>query len=184
MRIRPSPAAVAAPLSAPLSASLSALLFPALLFPALLLAGCGTPPGLAETPDPSRPGTSAPAPVPTAVDDTPPVLIPTGPPPSGGFAAGGAVDCAGDPGRQAVVGVLRDEGVVPRAADVSVTTGPLCAGDWHYTVVTMPGADPLQVVTRRVGSGLRLVTAGSDVCTVEVRVQAPAGIRNIAGCPD
>lgn len=127
---------------------------------------------------------SAPTPFPTASGIPPPALPTAGPLPSGGFGAGVAVDCAGEPDGEAVVGVLREEEVVSGGADVSVATGPLCAGDWQYTVVTMPGLDPLQVVTRGDAGSLRLVTAGSDVCTVEVEVQAPPGIRNVAGCPD
>lgn len=168
MRISPSPPAVAT-----------------LLLSALVLAGCGTPPGLAESPAPPRSGPPTATPTgPTGpTGGTTPVFPTAGPLPSGGFATDVAVACAGDPDAAAVIAVLRDEGVVPGSADVSVADGPLCAGDWQYTVFTMPGVDPLQVVTRRDAGGLQLVTAGSDVCIVDVEVQAPPGIRAVAGCP-
>ena len=53
-------------------------------------------------------------------------------------------------------------------------TGPLCSGDWHYTVVEVPDREPVQVIT--MGS-LTLMEAGTEVCTPEIRVRAPAGIK-------
>lgn len=149
------------------------------LLAVLLLAGCGTPPGLAETPPPLPAGTATPRT--TGPSGFTPVF-PTAPLPSGGFASDTAVSCAGDPDGDDLVAVLRDRGVLAAGAEVTVAEGPLCAGDWQYTVVTMPDVDPLQVVTRRGGDGLELVTAGTDVCTVEVEVRAPPAILATAGC--
>jgi hypothetical protein len=147
---------------------------------ALLLASCGTPPGLAESPTAAVSGPASPTA--TEPSDFPSVFPTAGPLPNGAFPTDFAVSCAGDPESDDVLGVLRDREVVPAEADMTLVEGPLCAGDWQYTVVAMPDLDPLQVVTRRAGGGLELVTAGTDVCTVEVEVQAPPGILATAGC--
>jgi hypothetical protein len=60
-------------------------------------------------------------------------------------------------------------------------TGPLCAGTWQYTELQVPNGDPVQAITAS-RDGLRLVAVGTDVCTVEVKLQAPSGIRTAAGC--
>lgn len=53
--------------------------------------------------------------------------------------------------------------------------GPFCSGSWHYTILEIPGPqEPVQVVTR---DPLRIVAVGTEVCTAEVRAQAPAGIK-------
>jgi hypothetical protein len=70
--------------------------------------------------------------------------------------------------------------MLPRDVRVTVRTGPLCAGDWQYTVLAVTGHEELQVVTRGKPTELELVTAGTDVCGVEVRAAAPPGIRTLA----
>jgi hypothetical protein len=90
------------------------------------------------------------------------------------------VTCGGNPGGRAVLAVLRRAGLVTRSSGARVVTGPMCAGTWQWTVVQMPNADPLQVVTRGAAGSLRLVTAGTDVCSIPVRTGAPAGIRAAA----
>jgi len=65
---------------------------------------------------------------------------------------------------------------------VTVTTGPLCAGDWQYAVVSVPERDPLHVVTEGRPGALTLVTAGTAICVPQVRVNAPPGIRVATGC--
>ena len=68
-------------------------------------------------------------------------------PSASAFAEGFAVDCAGDPTGSQVVRVLRrTPGLLASGARVSVRTGPLCAGTWQYTVVAVPGREPLAVV--------------------------------------
>jgi hypothetical protein len=65
---------------------------------------------------------------------------------------------------------------------VTVDTGPLCAGTWQYTVVLVPNREPLAVVTRGRPGALELVTAGTNVCSIPVRTEAPIGIRTAATC--
>ncbi len=148
-------------------------------------AGCGAPPELRD-PTPTRAApTAAPTPAgtPTAVPNPLPTGLPTGlpglptPTATGGLVA---VACTAGPSGQRVTGLVRGRDVLPRDARVRVRTGPLCADDWHYTVLDVTGYEPLLVVTRGSGTAPRLVTAGTDVCTVEVRVAAPVGIRTLA----
>lgn len=107
---------------------------------------------------------------------------PSGSPSSTGFGEGVAVPCGGRPGGAEVISILRARGLVAAGSAPTVRTGPLCAGSWQYAVVVQPDREPLQVVTRGVPGALTLVTAGTDVCSVEVRVNAPAGIVAAARC--
>jgi hypothetical protein len=149
-------------------------------------AACGTPPELQPTPgvpvpspSPSPSASASPTPGTAGSAITPSPLVPT---PSG-FPEAYAVECAGRPTGAQVVRVLRRDGdLLPGGAQVSVDTGPLCAGTWQYTVVTVPGREPLAVVTRGRPGALRLVTAGTNVCSIPVRTQAPPGIRSAAAC--
>jgi hypothetical protein len=148
----------------------------ALLAGVVLLAGCGPPPQVAPTPEGPLPGPVVPSPTTAAP-----------PPPSPGTtttAAGQdvAVDCAGQPGADQVVAVLRAARLLPDGAQATVIEGPLCAGTWQYAVVSVPDRDPLQVITSGPPDALTLVTAGTEVCTVQVRVNAPPGIRAAASC--
>ena len=93
-----------------------------------------------------------------------------------------ATSCNGDPGPEHILVLLRDEGLLADDTEATVAEGPLCADGWQYTVVVVPDRDPLQVVTSGQTGDLALVTAGTDVCTVEVRVRAPIGIRTVASC--
>ena len=94
-----------------------------------------------------------------------------------------ALPCAGRPGVDAVVALLRrTPGAPPSSVAVTVQSGPLCAGGWQYTVVLPDRREPLQVVTRGEPDALTMVTAGTDVCTIEVRSAAPQGIRSAAHC--
>jgi hypothetical protein len=104
-------------------------------------------------------------------------------PTASGFPDTYAVDCAGRPtGTQVVRVVRRKARLIPAGARVSVETGPLCAGTWQYTVLSMPGREPLAVVTRGRPGDLDLVTAGTNVCSIPVRTEAPTGIRIAAAC--
>jgi hypothetical protein len=147
------------------------------------LAGCGRPPELnpqpgtpvprppaTATPTPSRPVTAT-APLPAA-DTTAPT-----------FGEAYAVSCAGHPSGDAVIALLRrTAGLLSASVRATIRTGPLCAGTWQYTVVAVTGREPLAAVTRGRPGALRLVTAGTDVCSIPVRTEAPAGIRYAAGC--
>lgn len=72
--------------------------------------------------------------------------------------------------------------LLPKTGTIAVPTGPLCAGTWQYTILTVTGKEPLQVVTQGTPTALKLVTAGTDVCSVEVRTHAPVGIVSAARC--
>jgi hypothetical protein len=145
----------------------------------------------------ARQATGVVPPSPTAEPtDLPPDLPPTDPPapppiPSPVASASGpapfgeafAVSCAGRPSADQVIALLRrTHGLLPASATVTVRMGPLCAGTWQYTVVALPEREPLQVVTKGTPSALTLVTAGTDVCVVPVRVGAPQGILTVAHC--
>ncbi|WP_433533704.1 hypothetical protein ACQPYA_31045 [Micromonospora sp. CA-263727] len=156
------------------------------LLAALLLAGCGEPPELrdgsrglptrAATPS----ATGAITPTPTLVTELPGAAPPT-PSAEAGLVA---VACQGGPSQQQITDLVRGRsGLLPRNAKVAVRTGPMCAADWHFTLLDVTGYEPLQVVTRDQAGTLRLVTAGTDVCSVEVRVAGPIGIRTLA-CGD
>lgn len=146
---------------------------------AALAAGCGPPPEPPGTPDPPSPRSTAPTGPGRSVAPTGAGIPVT---PTGGFSEQVATDCAGQPDAGAVLAVLASEELLGQGADAEVTEGPLCAGTWQYAVVTVPELDPLQVVTRGEPDALELVTAGTDVCSVEVRIQAPPGIRTAASC--
>ncbi|MCM0676469.1 hypothetical protein NCC78_17510, partial [Micromonospora phytophila] len=92
-----------------------------------------------------------------------------------------ATACRNGPSGQRVTELVRGrDGVLPDDVRVRVRTGPLCAGEWHYTVLDVTGHEELQVVTRGRPGSPRLVTAGTDVCTIEVRAAGPPGIRTLA----
>nr|QLK01762.1 hypothetical protein HZU44_28905 [Micromonospora carbonacea] len=149
---------------------------------AVTLAGCGAPPELRRpasppsataggTPGPTPPASAPPAPT------TPPVVTP--PTTSGSDLV--ATPCRNGPSANRVVALLRGpSGVLSRSVAVRVGDGPLCAGGWQYTVLRVTGHEELQVVTRGRPNDLELVTAGTDVCTIEVRVAGPPGIRALA----
>lgn len=152
------------------------------------LVGCGRPPEL----DPP-PGTPVPRPSITTTPTPSPLPIPlpsevltttTAAAAAPTFGEAYAVSCAGYPSGDAVVALLRrTPGLLSANARVTIRTGPLCAGTWQYTVVSVGGREPLAVVTRGRPGALRLVTAGTDVCSIPVRTGAPAGIQFAAACP-
>ncbi|MEU1399811.1 hypothetical protein ABZ403_27570 [Micromonospora zamorensis] len=152
------------------------------VFVVTVLAGCGAPPELSEptavpthTAAPTPPGAST-APATPQVTAPPPVAVtPTA---DAGLVA---TACRNGPTGQRVVQLLRGRaGVLPANVRVQVRTGPLCAADWQFTVLEVTGHEELQVVTRGQAAAPTLVTAGTDVCTIEVRATGPAGIRALA----
>lgn len=154
----------------------------ACLVGAALLSGCGVPPELQP-----KPGGTVPQPSvsPSAVTLPPSFSLPPSAPPSspGPFPELTVTDCQGRPnGDQIIAAVRRKSSVLPGSGTVTVTRPPVCAGTWQYTVLTVPGREPLQVVTKGAPASLDLVTAGTDICTIEVRNFAPPGIRITAGC--
>ncbi|MEU8259748.1 hypothetical protein AB0C02_03880 [Micromonospora sp. NPDC048999] len=152
---------------------------PAALVALLALAGCGTPPEL-RRPAPPAATTSATATataVPTATPTSPAtVAAPTRSP----TTAPSAAPCGSGPSGDRVIAVLRAGRVLPENVRVTVRKGPLCAEGWQYTVLAMTGREELQVVTRTEPGALELVTAGTDVCSAEVRAAGPPGIRTLA----
>lgn len=156
--------------------------FAATLLALLVLTACGRPPELREPPagagGPPRTVSATPSnatPTAPATPSTPAVpSIPAAPAPDPA-----ATPCRGAPSGNRIVALLRGSaGVLPRDVRVTVRTGPLCAEGWHYTVLAVAGHEELQAVTR--GRTPTLVTAGTDVCGVEVRATAPPGIRTLA----
>jgi len=155
------------------------------LFTIVALTGCGAPPELRQpssvptvTGTPTAPGpTGSPTASPTAVPTAPPVGTPSATPDAGLVA----IACRNGPTGHQVLRLLRGRtGVLPNNVQVKVRSGPLCAADWQYTVVTVTGHEELQVVTRGRPTAPELVTAGTDVCTAEVRATGPVGIRTLA----
>ncbi|MEU7840820.1 hypothetical protein AB0B39_07610 [Micromonospora sp. NPDC049114] len=152
------------------------------------LAGCGAPPELHDPAGlPTGAGTPT-APSSTGVPTGTPSTVPSAPPavtPSASREPGlVATACRNGPTGQRVVQLLKGRAsVLPDNVRVRVRTGPLCAADWQYTVLEVTGHEELQVVTRGRPAAPELVTAGTDVCTIEVRATGPAGIRTLA-CDD
>ncbi|NUO61480.1 MAG: hypothetical protein HOV71_05225 [Hamadaea sp.] len=144
----------------------------------LLAAGCGKPPDLREQ------GVPVPSPS-VVVETTRPPLPQASATPSTAptFSESYYVACLGNPSGDQVVATLRAKTrLLPKTGTVAVTTGPLCSGAWQYTIVQAPGKDALVVVTKGAPAALQIVTAGSDVCTITVRTQAPAGLLAAARC--
>jgi len=183
--------------------TLPMLLAPAAL--AALLAGCGTPPAVA--PITPAPGVEQATPTPTispaptfpppaagapAVPSAPGPAVPGAPAVPGGQPSGApaptpsrtgppARDCAGKPDAQTLLALLRGpRGVLGPDTAVTVTSGPLCAAGWQFTVLSAPGHGSLQVITRGEPDALRVVTAGTDLCTPQIRAEAPPGIAALA----
>ena len=151
-----------------------------LLTSAVLLPGCGTPPELREPqaaptsarPVPVIPTVAAPLPVPSTSTPAPTTAAPSD------LAA---MPCRGGPTGAQVVALLRKPPIgLPKQAHATVTVGPLCADGWQYTIVEVPDHEPLEVVSKGRPSALSLVTAGTDVCNIPVRTEAPPGIQSAA----
>ena len=167
--------------TSPRSADRTRLSLPAALVALLALAGCGAPPELRQSTSPagtaSPTATASPTPSqPPVTGDPPPAPVPL-PTPSDLVAS----PCPAGPTGNRVISLLRGAAhVLPRDVQARVRTGPLCAGDWQYTVLEVIGHEELQVVTKGRPNALKLVTAGTDVCSVEVRAAGPPGIRTLA----
>jgi hypothetical protein len=144
-----------------------------------VLAGCGSSGGPQQLPSAAAPVSRPSA---TSAAPSPALSIPPSVVASTGFPAEYAVPCAGRPGADQVITVLWSAKVLPSRAPATTTIGPLCSADWQYTALDVPGTGLLQVLTRGPSGALRLVTAGTDVCTATVKAQAPAGIRTVARC--
>lgn len=65
---------------------------------------------------------------------------------------------------------------------LAVAEGPFCSGSWQFATVQIAGEDPkeaeqLFVVTSGTPTALKVIEAGTDVCSIEVQTKAPPGIR-------
>ena len=152
------------------------------------LAGCTPVPSSPARPSaaPQRPPSAPVPPSPAQVVEPPPapvVPVPAAPIPTRtGQDEQVAVSCAGHPSAERIIALVRSNGMLTGNATVTVQTGPLCAGSWQYTVLTGTGREPLQVVSLGTPEALQLVAAGTDICSVQVRGQAPPGILSVAQC--
>lgn len=152
--------------------------------PASALPPSGVMPGLPPTMPPVVPTTYPPAgPVyptypafPTyPAATTPPTTTSPTPAPSP------APRCGSGPTKEQVLTAVKGRPGVP-AADLKVIDGPFCSGTWQFTVVQIAQADadsaePLLVVTKGKPPTIQVIEAGTDVCSVKVRNEAPTGIR-------
>lgn len=146
------------------------------------LTACDSPRSQGAVPQPTRSTPATPRVTALPTGAPPATTRPPAPSPSRSFAESTAVPCGGFPTANQVIAVLRRTDVLPSGLTPSVQTQPQCAGDWQFTVVSVPDREPLQVVTRGAPSALQLVTAGTDVCSIPVRTGAPIGIRALANC--
>ena len=149
------------------------------------LAGCTPVPSSPARPSAAPQPSLSPSPTPAVVAPPPVVVVPVPPAPiptTTGPDDRVAVSCAGRPTAARVIALVRSNGMLTGNAPVTVQVGPLCAGSWQYTVLTGTGREPLQVVSRGTPEALQLVAAGTDICSVQVRGQAPPGILSVAQC--
>lgn len=147
----------------------------------LLAGGCGTPPDLrqrgADVPVPSKASpTETPAYPPGFTPRATPSPTPSPAPSATPFPVFTTAPCGSKPKAEEVIALVKRETAIEPSKALK---GPLCSGTWQYTVLEVPGHDPVQVVTR---DSLKLVASGTEVCSVEVRLQAPSGIKAEAGC--
>ncbi len=147
------------------------------------LAGCGLPPDLQPAPGTPVPIPSAASPVsaPYPPGFTPRPTGPTATPAvsSTPFPEFSSVSCNGKPTGDQVLALVKRETTIEPSAPI---TQPVCAGTWHFTVLGVPNRDPLQVLSKGDPGALQLMAVGTDVCTVDVRRQAPTGILLAASC--
>ncbi len=94
----------------------------------------------------------------------------------------GAPKCTAGPSAAQVIAVVKGTPGIPDR-ELKVIDGPFCSGTWQIATVEIVARDaeqkyePLFVVTTGKPSTLRLVEAGTDVCSQQVQNDAPAGIR-------
>jgi hypothetical protein len=148
---------------------------------AAMATGCGlAPKGPVRDPD-ARPPSPSGQPSPSVSRRPAPPTRPTSPSPTG-FSNLVAVACNGRPGSEQVLAVLRRAAVLTAQDRATVSSGPVCAGTWQYTVVEVPGKESLHVVTQGAPASMALVVAGTNPCTPKVRASAPNGILSALRC--
>jgi hypothetical protein len=147
--------------------------------------GAPLPTGLLPTPGypgyPANGGYGGYPPPPVATTTTTPVTT-NSPTPTPSHAP----KCVGttQPTAAQILALIKGKPGIPKET-LKVFDGPYCSADWSFALVGVASTaqskqDPLFVVGVGSGSGLALVTAGSDVCNDPVQKDAPAGIRVMA----
>ena len=63
-----------------------------------------------------------------------------------------------------------------------VHVAPLAAESAGYLLLAVADHEPMQVVTKGPPAELTFVTAGTNVCTVDVRAAAPVALLSAANC--
>jgi hypothetical protein len=126
-----------------------------------------TVPPLPYVPPPTLPPvvTTAPRTTPPATRTTPPSLPPA--------------KCTDGPAKAQVLAVLKGLPGIP-AKELVVSEGPFCSGSWQFAAVRIAGGtkdEQLFVVTTGTPTALKVIEAGTDVCSTEVQTKAPAPIR-------
>jgi hypothetical protein len=154
-----------------------------------LLSGCTRSHGdsgpLLPPVSPQAARTASPTPIstPVAPARTTPARSASSSPSQLPFSEAYVSQCNGRPtGEQVIAAVRRARPNLPSGAGVTVKTGPLCAGVWQYTMLTVTGSEPLQVMTKGAPAALTVVTVGTDPCTVEVKATAPPALLSTANC--
>ena len=88
--------------------------------------------------------------------------------------------CRSGPSPAQVLAVLKGMPGIPEKK-LAVTAGPFCSGSWQFATVQLADApdkaEELFVVTTGTPTALKVIEAGTDVCSVDVQGKAPAGIR-------
>jgi hypothetical protein len=91
-----------------------------------------------------------------------------------------AAKCRNGPTAAQVLAVLEGLPGIPEQ-ELAVAAGPYCSGSWQFAEVQIANdpnkAERLFVVTTGTPTALKVVEAGTDVCSTEVQTKAPAGIR-------
>jgi hypothetical protein len=128
----------------------------------------GLPGGIGGYPTPTLP----PGVVVPTITTRPPTTKPTPTP---------AKRCTSGPTPAQVLAVIKGRPGMPDQ-ELKVIEGPYCSGSWQFTIVGIAGAsdeaeESLLVVTTGRPAALRVVEAGTDVCTERVEDDAPPGIR-------
>ena len=174
----PPPPLTAPPLTGPASSSASGAVIP---LPSGFTAPAPLPTGVLPTatlpPLPYVP----PATLPPVLTTTPPrTTTPATTRPTPTVPAAPKCTSSG-PTKAQMLAVLEGLPGIPEE-ELAVAEGPFCSGSWQFATVQIADEDPedaeqLFVVTTGRPAALKVIEAGTDVCSAEVQSRAPAGIR-------
>ncbi|WP_306204859.1 hypothetical protein [Actinoplanes sp. RD1] len=175
----PEPPATAPPLPTGPGPSASLSLPPPVLTP---IQPTQTTPGGLPTTTPAWPTLPATTTTPVYTPPvTPTTTIPTPATPATPGQSSAPKCTAGPTAAQLIAVVEGTNGIPDRP--LKVVDGPFCSGSWQFSVMEIEAEDagdkfePLAVVTKGQPAALQLVEAGTDVCSLVVQNEAPAGIR-------